>query len=641
MLSSGALFAAGISVATTRGFSTTLNVECPEITLGEKEVLGNRAVTVTAPESSHMFERGAPELPKYTAMVMIDPARRPIFKVHSLESEIVEIDARVAPSKGNFTRDIDPNDVPYTFGEMYSEDAWFPADDQLVSMTEPFIFRNIRGVNLIVNPVQYNPAQNKLRVHKKLRVQVAFDDEPSANVIKSTQPISSVYEPIYRNVFVNFDQTSRRLPRFEEAGRLLILSYDSFMGAMEPFVRWKRKIGMEVKMVPISAVGDVTTDNIHAFIKDEYFQNGLTHIMLVGGANQIPTPKGVREGADSDPCYTKIEGDDHVPDAMISRLIAENVKQVEYQVAKFVNYERFPTMDNTDWYTRALGIASDEGMTPDYVYMRRNHDALLNSMFTKAYESFDPGANVAQVANAVEEGVSLINYLGHGSGVSWATSRFHNNNINRLNNGWMLPIIWDVACVNGRFVRYNGFGMNWMQAGDIENPAGAVAYAGSTTNMEWVPPIHVQAEMNKNFIANELYKSVGTILLHGIFKGFDMYGTSPYGSGVRMFEQWHIFGDATMIVRHRVPVQVQAQTRAVRSDDGVTLSVNVADRSGSAMENVRVTAYNEGVKNVHMAVSNNQGEAVLTLPADFGSGYVTIMHPDIVPVVCQPIDYVQ
>lgn len=635
LLGSGAAFAAGVSVSTSRGYSTTLTVECPKVDLTEAQVLGAKAYLVTAPESSLSSEKDAPTLPRYTAMVMVDPALRPVFQVKSLESEIVELDARVMPSKGNFTRNISLESVPFNFGPAYSADAWYPSDKDLVKMGEPFILRDIRGVNMIVNSVQYNPAQNKLKIHKKLQVSINADDKASKNTIKKSGPISKVFEPIYKNTFVNYKEAARRLPRLDENGRLLIICYDAFMEAMKPFVDWKKKIGVQVKLVPLSEVGKTNTE-IAAFIKGEFAEEGLTHVMLVGDAEQIPTNKGVKERADSDPCYVKIAGDDHVPDAIISRLSATTDKEVAYQVAKFVNYERFPTEDKA-WYTRALGIGSNEGNPTDKAYIEEIRVALLGKMFKDIATAYDPGATAAMVSDAVNKGLSLINYLGHGSGTSWGTTRFNNTNASQLKNGWMMPVIWDVACVNGRFVNYSGFGEAWMRSGNIEAPAGAVSYAGATTNMEWVPPIHVQAEFNKNLIANELYKTTGGIFFNGIMKGLELYTAEPTKSGVMMLEQWNLFGDGTSLVRFKAPTKVKAENRATRNGDAVTVKVTVVDEEGKAVSNARVTVYTEGVENVRVATTNDEGEAAVTMPGDMTAGYVTIIHSDIVPVVDEPV----
>lgn len=637
LLSSGSAFAAGISVNASRGYSTTIVVDCPEVNVTETQVLGARAVEVTAPEASLSSDKDAPTLPRYTAMVMVDPSRRPVFQVKSLESEIITLDARVVPSKGNFTRNISLDSVPFNFGATYSQDAWYPSDNDLVTMGEPFIFREIRGVNIVVSPVQYNPVKNQLKLHKKLQVSLNADEKTSKNTIKKSAPISKAFESTYKNVFVNYSEAARRLPRLDENGRLLIISADAFMDAMKPFVDWKKKIGLTVKIVPMSAVGKTNTE-VKAFIQDEYNQGGMTHVMLVGDAEQIPTNKGQKENADSDPCYVKLAGDDHVPDAIISRLSANTDTEVAYQVAKFINYERFPTADKA-WYTQALGIGSDEGTPKDHVYIEEIRTALLGKMFTDISKAYDPGATAAMVTAAVNKGVSLINYLGHGSGTSWGTTRFNNTNAGQLSNGWMMPIIWDVACVNGRFVNYTGFGEAWMRSGNIEKPAGAVSYAGSTTNMEWVPPIHVQAEFNKNHIANEVYKTTGGIFINGIMKGLELYTAEPKKSGVMMLEQWHLYGDGTTLVRFKAPVKVAAESKAIRNGDAVTVKVNVKDEAGKAVSNARVTVYTTGVENVHVATTNDEGEAVVTMPGTMTEGYVTVIHSDIEPLVDLPVTF--
>lgn len=637
LLSSGSAYAAGISVSNSRGYTTTLDIECPKVNVTETQVLGAKALEITAPEASLSSDKDAPTLPRYTAMVMVDPSRRPVFQVNSLESEVITIDARVVPSKGNFTRNINPSDVPFNFGEAYSADTWYPSDENLVKMGEPFIFREVRGVNLIVNPVQYNPVKNQIKIHKKIRVSVSADEKISKNQMTKLAPISKVFEPIYANTFVNFKQATSRLARLDENGRLLIIAHDPFMDAMKPFIEWKKKCGIDVKIVPMSAVGKTNTD-VQAFILEEYKQGNLTNIMLVGDAEQIPTNKGVKERADSDPCYVKLAGDDHVPDAMISRLSANSEKEVAYQVAKFVNYERFPTTDKA-WYTKGLGIGSAEGNPTDATYIEEIRTTLLGKMFTDIAKVYDPGATAAKVTEVVNGGVSLINYLGHGSGTSWGTTRFSNTEASKLKNGWQMPVIWDVACVNGRFVNFTGFGEAWMRSGDIESPAGAVSYAGATTNMEWVPPIHVQAEFNKVSIANEVYKTTGGIFFNGIMKGLELYTVDPKKSGVMMLEQWHLYGDSTLNVRFKAPTKMAAESRAVRNADGVTVTVNVRDEAGKAVSNARVSVYTSGVENVRVATTNDNGEAVVTMPAEMTEGFVTVIGADVVPVVDLPVTF--
>ena len=639
IMGSSAVYADGISMTETRGFSSNLEVKCTGVKLGSANVLGSKAITVQAKDASLSYLKDAPELPQYTAMLMINPGEKPVFTAKSIESEILELDAPIVPSKGNFKRTIDPDSVPYKYGNVYKEDKWYPADKDLVQMGDPFIFREVRGVNLIVHPVQYNPVQNKIRVHKNLQISVNSEAKRSVNTIKNAKPISKAFEPIYKNTFINFSSASRRLPRLNEVGRLLIITADEYADAMKPFIEWKKKCGLAVKMVPMSKIGTTNTD-VKAFIQNEYNKGGLTNIMLVGDSDKVPSNKGVNEGADSDTCYVKLAGDDHVPDAIISRLSAENAKGVAYQVAKFLNYEQYPT-DETSWYTRLFGIGSAEGNPPDYQYidqLREEH--LSKGSFKSAEKAYDPGATQQDVLDAVNKGVSLINYLGHGSGMGWGTTRFSNSYMAKLNNGWKMPILFDVACLNGRFVDYTGFGESWMRAGSIDNPAGLVAYVGATTSMAWIPPIHVQAEINKNLIVNEAYKTVGGLYMNGIMKGLELYTAEPKGDGVQILEQWHLFGDSTLQVRFKAPAKLKAEANVGRaSGDTKTVKINVVDKKGKPVSNARVTLYTNGVKNLRVAYTNDNGQAALTVPASIESGYMTVTGIDVTPIVDQPIKF--
>lgn len=639
VLGTSSVFADGIALKTSRGYTSNLEVKCSGVKLGSANVLGSKAVTITAKDAISSYLKGAPELPQYTAMVMINPNEKPVFTAKSIESEVIELDAPVVPSKGNIKRSVDPESVPYTYGNVYKENKWYPSDKELVTMGEPFVFREVRGVNLIVNPVQYNPVKNKIRIHKN--IQISLDSEPSRspNTVSNTKPISKAFDSIYRNTFINYSNASTRLPRLNEVGRLLIITADEYADAMKPFVDWKKKCGLTVKMVPMSKIGTTNTD-IKAFIQKEYDKGGLTNIMLVGDSDKIPSNKGVNEGADSDTCYVKLAGDDHVPDAIISRLSAENAEGVAYQVAKFLNYEQFPTED-TSWYTRLFGIGSAEGTPADYEYideLRQEH--MTKGSFKSAERAYDPGATQQDVLDAVNKGVSLMNYLGHGSGSSWGTTRFSNSYMSKLDNGWKMPILFDVACLNGRFVDFTGFGESWMRAGSLEKPAGLVAYVGATTSMAWVPPIHVQAEINKNLIVNETYKTVGGLYMNGIMKGLELYTTAPKGDGVQILEQWHLFGDSTLQVRFKAPEEVKAQPNIGRTNgDSRTVKIDVVDKKGKPVSNARVTLYTKGVKNVRVGYTNNEGQAAITMPSNVDTGFMTVTGTDINPIVDQPVKF--
>ncbi|MBF0545494.1 MAG: hypothetical protein HQM08_13720 [Candidatus Riflebacteria bacterium] len=686
MLACTSAFAApiGITVKATKGFNTNLDVKVPEIKIQKTDVLGKPANSVFIPNAGVTFEKNAPELPFLSTLLMIDPQAKPELKIDKGQPETVSLDAPVVPSKGNFTRDIDPQTVPYVYGNQYKKDEWYPKDSQIVTIEAPFIFRDIRGVRLMIQPVQYNPVKNQIRIYRNLEISVNKGSPDTRNTLSATR-ISKFFEPIYQNTFLNFNQVSTRLPRLNENGRLLVITYDSFAKALEPFIAWKQKSGITVKTVTTSEIlaasletpttgtpsttlrdgnalatptTTLTANQIKAFIQKEYDLGGLTHIILVGDAEQIPTLKGVKESADSDPCYTKLAGNDDVPDCIISRISATTSDEVAYQVAKFVNYEQFPeTGASATWYLNAMGIASNQGSPTDFQRAEWLRNGLMGiasgatstatlddsrkRIFASVDQNYDPKTNKNIVADGINQGRSLINYIGHGSSNMWVTTGFNNNDCNTLlKNGWRMPIIWSVACVNGSFVGKTCFCEAFMRTGNIDKPAGAVAMFGASTNMEWVPPCIVQSEINLNYIVKETYKTVGGLAMNGIMKGLEEYGTDPKGSGVMMLEQWHLFGDATLLVRFAPPTNVTVTPQVVKSFDHNVVNISALNSSGKPVEGARVTVYTPKFETVLQAVTNNDGQAVITLPPEFGTeGYLTITGNNVVPVVDQKLTF--
>ncbi|MBF0500306.1 MAG: hypothetical protein HQM09_09240 [Candidatus Riflebacteria bacterium] len=634
--------AQGIMVKAAKGFATELEINVPELSMSRTEVLGRPAISLSIPGGSLSYDKSAPELPRLTAMVMIDPRRIPSVKSVCNQSEIITLDAPIVPSKGNFTRNIDPVTVPYIYGDVYSQDRWYPSDDQLVSIENPFILRNIRGVRLLVQPIQYNPVKNQLRIHRRLTVSLVGGIPDSGNELQGVQAISPLFEAIYQKTFVNYKEAASRLPRLNENGRLLIISYDAFADSLSAFISWKKKCGLDVKLVKLSEIGAaVTAPAIKNFIQKEYDLGGLTHIMLVGDAEQVPTLKGVKEAADSDPCYTKLAGNDDVPDCIISRLSATTPEEVAYQAAKFVNYEQFPSNGaDAAWYKKGVCIASNQGNPTDFSRAGLLRDALLKWRFGSIDEIYDPKATKAMVSSSVNDGRSLINYIGHGSQTSWGTTMFSNADCAQLTNGLKQPVIWSVACVNGAFVGRTCFAEAWMRAGSIEKPAGAAAIFGSSTNQEWIPPCVVQNEIVTNYTVNETYKTVGGLAFNGIMKGMEVYGTVATGSGVMMFEQWHLFGDATMQVRFGEPKQVSAISTIKSADNARTLDVMISDVDGKPVSNAKVVAYTPKYEFTITSSTDEQGHTIVTLPAEFGKeGYMTVTGTNLVPVVDQKLNF--
>lgn len=177
---------------------------------------------------------GEPALPYYSKAILLPNTGAVSYSVeHDGYYEIHDIS--VAPSKGNLTRNMDPNDIPYSFGEIYDQDAFYPGE--LALMNEPFVLRKTRGVGISLFPYQYNPVAKTLRVYQNLRVTVSIDaSQEGVNEIypKGLPLHQDAFAPIYAKTFMNspFQETEYNV--LAENGEILIIVPNEYAEALPP-----------------------------------------------------------------------------------------------------------------------------------------------------------------------------------------------------------------------------------------------------------------------------------------------------------------------------------------------------------------------------------------------------------------------
>ncbi|MBW6490643.1 MAG: T9SS type A sorting domain-containing protein [Lentimicrobium sp.] len=523
------------------------------------------AFVVDVEGATSLLEKGNPDLPKLTASVIIpDQAQMEVRVVSSryIDYPFIEI----APSKGNFTRDIDPSTVPYVYGRTYDRDEFFPSAQ--ASLRDPYILRDYRGQTIIANPFSYNPVTKILRVYYQMTVEIYENGISNYNVLNhqlQSEAVDSEYQRIYERHFLNAGNGSRYTP-LEEQGNMLIISHGAFMPDMEEFVAWKKTIGIPTEMVDVATIG-VNAAAIKTFVADYYANQGLTYLLLVGDNAQIPTVTTGSLGGPSDHAYGYIVGNDHYPDIFVGRFSAETNAHVQTQVARTITYEQNPDV-SVDWFSLGLGIASSEGTGDDGEYdwqhMRNLRAQMLDYTYTAVSELYDgsqggndaPGnPNSGHVTAELNEGRSIINYTGHGSQTSWSSSGFSNTGVNGLSNNGKWPFIWSVACVNGDFQNGTCFAEAWLRATNIDGPTGALATLMSTINQTWNPPMEGQDEMVAILVEsyeNNIKRTFGGISMNGCMQMNDAYGSG----GANMTDTWLCFGDPSVMVRTAFPEEL-------------------------------------------------------------------------------------
>ena len=124
--------------------------------------------------STSILQLGKPNLPKVSTSIIIPDDLNMEIEILSAEYEEIN-NILIAPSKGNLSRNVNPEMIEYSFGKVYEKDAFYPGD--LSELGNPYIVKNIRGQGVIFYPVQYNPLSQTVRIYNKIEVKtVSIND---------------------------------------------------------------------------------------------------------------------------------------------------------------------------------------------------------------------------------------------------------------------------------------------------------------------------------------------------------------------------------------------------------------------------------------------------------------------------------
>jgi len=594
------------------------------------------------------MKKGYPRLPRIAKSVIIPNDKK--MKIRIIEKDIKRLKALpVVPSKGNISRSVSPASVPYTFSDFYSSRDVFPTE--LVSLSEPFIIRDFRGITVYVNPIRYDARNEELMILRKLVVEIYSEGVALSNIKKSldVRPNSVAFTNLYKDFFVNYSERKLRYDTLEEdAGRMIIICADQYVPEMDSFLIWKRRKGIPTDLYGLSVVGSDAA-SIRSFIQNQYDSLGVTFCLLVGDGDELPPAVGTvgrAAGKDADPVYAYTDGGDYYPDLFIGRFssnggFADNIRN---QVMRSIKYERNP-QEGEDWYHKGLMVASDESDDNDTITDKQRCEWLKDTLlcyvspyftYTSIDSSYDPWGTSSIISIAINSGVSMINYIGHGSSSGWGGGGgLQIGGINSLINYWKLPHVISVGCQVGNFNWGTCFSEAALAAGTPENPAGFIVTFASTISQTWIPPC-IGQQGAVNLLAHYDANTAGGIYFNGSCYMIEQYGGDTSDFGVEIAQTWHIFGDPSIQLRTDTPQKFKVNKIINNFIDSLVCEIDVYEENPmTPVENALVAFCNEGDSLIASGYTNASGNYELVIDAaDFMGGeytYITVTDFNYVP----------
>jgi len=561
---------------------------------------------VSIDKMASMLEAGAPDLPVgYISAVIGDRAE---MTVNVVKSNYVDFEnVEVAPSKGNFSRQINPEDVPYTYGEMYQQNAFWPATQAYLAA--PYIMRDLRGQNIMVSPIAYNPVTKTLRVYTNMTIamtKVSDNGENQKVARRGDAKVSPEFKAAYDRRFINFGESAARYPWIEDNGEMLVICADQFMASMQPFVDWKNQSGRPTTMVSVTTAGGNNADAIKSYITNMYNDpnHNLVYVLLVGDYEHItPHPFSYEGTQYSDIWFGMVDGTDYYEEVFVGRFSVQTDAHVTTQVNKVLYYERDmqagTTFGDKGLGIGAIGAGSGHYGEDDYQHIDFIRDTLLNYTYTTVTDLHQGGgASASSISNTINQGVSVINYCNHGSETSWGVANYSTSNVNALTNDNMLPYVWSVACLNGKF-NYGGangecFAEAWMRATNNSTgaPTGAIGGMFSWISQPWQPPMYGQDEM-VNILTewrntDQFNHTLASTSLNGALGVLDA-GTSSAFTATQ--HSWILFGDPSLMVRTDNPTAMNVSV----NPSILMIGMNGAEITADAAYAIATLSNAEGV----------------------------------------------
>ncbi len=389
----------------------------------------------------------------------------------------------IYPQQAPLFKNQKPEDVPFAYNAKAYAAKGF-AERPLAQVKIQGTMRGIQVGALTVNPVQYDPATNSIRVYNDIEVEVRYSQyDKSTSYNEFARTFSPYFAGVYGQMFNWRDDVYDEHPDlWQSPVKMLVIADRMFESTLQEWLAWKTTKGIYLNVHYTDETGN-TASAIRAFIQDEYSKDAPTFLMIVGDKNQVAaSATGSQTNCVTDLQYSSVDGD-QFPDMYHSRLSAETTAQLANMLNKALEYEQY-TMPDPSYLNNVLLIAGEDsgyGVTVGRptIWYATNYYYNPEHGYDEVHE-FSHGT-YTNCYSYLNTGVGFANYTAHGSQTSWAGPEFNVNNVNSLTNEHKYFLAIGNCCQSGDW----GYGTCFGEAMVRAENKGAYAYIGSCPNTTW------------------------------------------------------------------------------------------------------------------------------------------------------------
>ena len=478
----------------TENQSITIDYSVSELTIESTINNYGSFYRISIPGHTPSTETGKPELPVLIRLITVPEGCSYTIKISDIRS------SKITPLKNNFKGILVPSQEGET-KQVQKQRPEFVIDRDLYA-TRGVIFkdtvkieplgkvRNQQLSNLIISPVRYNPRTNNLEVITSMKIEVSF--VPTTFIrSKSAYPESALFSESLSKGVLNYNPEDVINGYSDQPVKMIILTDTLFRKHLEPFYKWKTQKGYKLKVLYKGAglAGDNYTEikNTLNNIYNATPQNepAPEYLLIIGDVSKVPY---YGSGWVTDMYYGEFTGNgDYIPDMYIGRLPVKDTNEVKSVIQKIIQYEKFEFADTNNFYSRTLATTGKDESYADYMngqvkYTVTNYlkaENKINDFHFYYPEGFTKKDSIMKL---IKNGISFINYTGHGTSAGWLHLDIKVPDIANFKNKNMYPFVISNACRTAEFEDTTSFGNKMI----VSSQKGAIGFIGCSNDSYWL-----------------------------------------------------------------------------------------------------------------------------------------------------------
>ncbi len=521
---------------------------------------------------------GEPSLPAVQQLIAVPyGAKNVTVEVKSFNTTIYNLSdygiKTIAPQQLSVRKN--QKDVPFYYNEKAYQTRGF-AERPLADIKVQGTLRGIEVATLVVNPVQYDAANNTLKVFNDIEVAVNYGQYDEQAAYDEFARTASVYfAPIYRQMFNWRDNVYDEHPDLWQAPvKMLVVANRMFEETIQEWVNWKTIKGFYMDVNYTDEIGS-SADVIKNFIKQKYEADAPTFVIIIGDKAQVAaSATGSETHCVTDLYYESVDND-YFPDMLHSRMSVETVNELQNVLEKTLQYEQY-TMPDPSYLNNVLLIAGwDSYWNPKVgvptIQYAVNYYYNEEHGFDNVYDYYSQG-QYSGCYNNLSTGVGFANYTAHGGNDCWYDPNFDVNDVNTLTNTNKYFLAMGNCC---EAADWGCSGVSFGEAMIRASKKGAFAYIGGCPSTYWwedyyfgvgatnvtdrMPTMEeTETGVYDGVWMEDTYNTVQSMVFLGNLSVTNAHVAGGYQVSVNPLYYWqcyHTLGDASVMPYHVQPAE--------------------------------------------------------------------------------------